>query len=71
MDQWALTRPTEPAYPSVTCRHAYQQDGNWYQIRNMRCDAGRAACDHLFIDFQQLDQRMIEEIRNRVGSGAR
>lgn len=65
--QWVLTKPAEPAYPAVTCRHAYQdKDGSWQQTRNMRCDASRAACDKLFIEFQNLDEQMRQEIARRV-----
>lgn len=64
-DQWALTRPSEPAHPTVTCRHFYVENGATYQTRDMRCDAGRAACDRLFLEFQELDRRMRDYIGGR------
>src|SRR5688572_27264612 len=64
--QWALTRQTEPAHPAVTCRHVYREDdGSWYQRRGMRCDAGREACDRLFTEFRELDERVRQEMMGR------
>lgn len=57
MDQLVVTRPTEPAHPAATCRHTYRDAaGNWLQTRDMRCDAGRDACDTLFLEFQALER---------------
>lgn len=54
--QWVITKPSEAAHPAITCRHVYKgSDGAWMQNRNMRCDAGRAACDRLFTEFRELD----------------
>ncbi len=59
MDQLVVTLPSEPAHPAATCRHVYQDEaGNWMQDRTMRCDAGREACDRLFIEFRELDERL-------------
>ena len=63
MKQWVITRPSEPAHPAVTCRHAFEgPDGSWYQTRSMRCDASREACDRLFIEFQELDERLRQSL---------
>lgn len=63
LDLLVVTRPTEPAHPTATCRHVYRDAaGNWLQERNMRCDAGRDACDRLFLEFQALDARMRQAI---------
>jgi hypothetical protein len=66
-DQWVLTRPSEPAYPAVTCRHFYVENGSTFHTRNMRCDADRAACDRLFIEFRELDLQMMDYIRRMSG----
>jgi len=59
LTQWTFTQPSEPAYPAVSCRHTFQgADGGWRQTRDLRCDASRAACDRLFIEFRDLDERM-------------
>lgn len=65
--QWVFTKPNEPAYPAVTCRHVYQEkDGSWYQTRNMRCDSVREACDRLFTEFQALDERARQELARKA-----
>ena len=67
-DQIVLTRPTEPAHPAATCRHALRDaEGNFMMERQMRCDASREACDRLFLEFQALDERMRQEIATRSG----
>jgi hypothetical protein len=65
-DMWALTLPSEAAYPAVTCRHFYNENGSAHQMRDMRCDGRRAACDRLFIEFRDLDQQMIDYIRSHA-----
>ena len=63
LKQLVFTRPSEPAHPAATCRHAFQvADGSWHQERSMRCDASREACDRLFVEFQELDQRMADSL---------
>jgi len=63
-EQWVLTKPGDRAHPAVTCRHVFQnKHGSWLHSREMRCGASRAACDSLFIEFRELDESMIREIR--------
>ena len=54
-DQLVFTTESEPAYPAATCRHLYEEGGQLRMSRQMRCDAGRAECDALFLEFQELD----------------
>jgi len=64
MVQWAFTLPGEAAYPAVTCRHVYKTAGGaWRMERDMRCDASRAACDALFIQFRDLDEQARQELQ--------
>jgi len=63
--QLVITRPSEPAYPAVSCRHVYEQDGALQMDRSMRCDAGRAACDALFLEFQALDEKMKQAVQSK------
>lgn len=66
LDQWVVTRATEPAHPAVTCRDISQDAaGNWVQSREMRCDSTREACDRLFLEFQELDERLARELGGR------
>lgn len=62
--QWVATRPGETAYPAVTCRRVYEENGAFMMKREMRCDASREACDALFLEFQALDDRMSAELGN-------
>ena len=61
--QFALTLPTEAAYPAVTCRYVFEQNGEMLQKRSMRCDASRDACDRLFLEFQELDERLRQQFQ--------
>ena len=61
--QFALTLPSEAAYPAVTCRYVYEQNGRMLQERKMRCNASRDACDRLFLEFQELDERLRQQFQ--------
>jgi hypothetical protein len=61
--QLVATTPSEAAYPAVTCRHTYERDGSVRMNRSMRCDAGRAECDALFLEFQALDAELTRSLR--------
>lgn len=63
--QLVVTQPSEPAYPAVTCRRLYVENGATYMNRQMRCDADRQACDALFLEFQALDAALTREIKGR------
>jgi hypothetical protein len=62
--QWVFTKPSEPAYPAISCREFYtDMSGGTSQRRSLRCDASRQACDRLFQEFSDLDNRMIRTLR--------
>ena len=56
--QLIFTRPSEAAYPAATCRHTFEKDGSVRMNRSMSCEAGRAECDGLFLEFQALDAQL-------------
>jgi hypothetical protein len=61
--QFVATLPGEPAHPAISCRQLSQdEEGNLHLTREMRCDASRAACDALFREFQELDERVRAEL---------
>ena len=62
--QWVATRSGEAAFPAVTCRRVYNENGGVKMDRHLRCDASREACDALFLEFQALDNALKTEIRN-------
>lgn len=61
--QLVATLPSEPAHPAVSCREIYEEGGTLRLRRSMRCDADRADCDALFLEFQTLDAEMTRAIR--------
>jgi hypothetical protein len=62
--QWVFTKSSEPAYPAVSCREFYRDEsGGTSQRRNLRCDASRGACDNLFQELSDRDERMIRAVR--------
>ena len=63
LTQWVFTRPSEPAFPAVSCRHVYRKkEGGFSLARDLRCDASREACDRLFIELRDLDNLAREAI---------
>ncbi|NBW08873.1 MAG: hypothetical protein EBR82_12695 [Caulobacteraceae bacterium] len=65
MDQLIFTTAGEAAYPAATCRHMYEDNGALRMNRKMRCEAGRAECDAMFLEFQALDAQMTRSIQGR------
>ena len=65
LQQITFTNSSEAAYPAVTCRHLYEEDGRLRMARSMRCDAGREECDALFIEFRELDAQMTRSLQGR------
>ncbi|MEQ1495897.1 MAG: hypothetical protein ABL912_09085 [Novosphingobium sp.] len=62
--QWVFTRPNDPAHPAITCRQIRRdEDGQVWMKRDMRCDADRATCDKLFLEFQNLDGQLKAAMR--------
>jgi hypothetical protein len=53
--QLLITKPSEAAYPAVSCRHLYAAGGSLRVNRQLRCEAGRAECDALFQELRGLD----------------
>ena len=61
--QLVVTRPSELAHPAASCRHTFEQDGQVMMKRSLRCDAGRAECDALFLEFQALDDALTSALK--------
>ena len=62
---WSFSPPDQPAYPAVAKRVFYQEEGAWFIKMDVRCEAGKAACDQLQQDFEALNQSM----REAMGAG--
>lgn len=63
--QWTFTTRRDAAYPAVTCVSLSTSGQGTDMQRQMRCDAGRAACDALFLEFEASDKKLREQIRGR------
>lgn len=62
---WTFTVPGHPAHPSAVCRRPVQ-DGDQMRLEmNVRCDAVEAECQKLVKAFQELNQRMLQELRKQ------
>jgi hypothetical protein len=61
---WSFAPADHPAYPSVGWRTVVEQDGRFFVGTAILCQTSQAACDKLRDDYQLLDQRMMEAMRN-------
>ena len=61
---WAFAKRSNFAYPVATCMRVYVEDGQTYTEREMRCDDSREDCDRAFIEFQELDNRVLGGVRD-------
>jgi hypothetical protein len=64
---WTFTVPGHPAHPSVVCRRPVEDGGEMRLEMQARCDAAEAECQKLVAGFQELNQRMLRELRRRQG----
>ena len=63
MTLWSFAPENDPAYPAVAQRIVYKQDGAWFMRRNVHCEASKSACDKFVRDFEDLDERLKQEIK--------
>jgi hypothetical protein len=63
MTLWSFAPEGDPAYPAVAQRILYKQDGAWFMRRNVHCEASKSACDKFVRDFEDLDERLKQEIK--------
>lgn len=63
--QWTVTTKADVAYPAVTCVHLFTSENGTDMRRQMRCDASRAACDALFIEFTAHDEKIRKQLNGR------
>lgn len=65
LTQWVFTKPSEKAYPAVTCRRFDKdQQGNWIANRELRCETDSPVCDRLADEFQKLDEQLRRSLAN-------
>lgn len=62
---WTFTVAGHPAHPTALCRRLVP-DGNEMRLQmNVQCNASEAECRKLVDAFQDLNQRMIREIKKQ------
>jgi len=62
---WTFTVPGHPAHPSVVCRRPVQDGADMRLQMNVQCNAAEAECQRLVKAFQELNQRMLQELRKQ------
>ncbi|MFT3807258.1 DUF4019 domain-containing protein [Arenimonas sp.] len=62
---WTFTPAGHPAYPAVVKRFWFEKNGSMMMGMTALCQAAKEPCDALMRDFQELNQKMAEEIKNK------
>lgn len=53
---WSFSPPSYPAYPAAVKREIKEGKGGIYVAMDIHCEASKAACDQLVVDFQKLNE---------------
>lgn len=62
---WTFTVAGHPAHPSAVCRRPVK-DGNELRLEmNVQCNSTEAECQRLVKAFQELNQRMLQQLRKQ------
>lgn len=64
---WSFTPPGHYAHPAAVRRAIKQANGRVYVEMTALCEADKASCDRLVREFQQLNQKMREDIQRSIG----
>ena len=62
---WTFTVPGHPAHPSVVCRHIVKDGTEMRLETQVQCNASEAECERLVKAFQELNHRMLQEMKNQ------
>ena len=65
---WTFTRPNHPAHPAVVCRQVVQQGEDIGVETRVLCGGRKTACDRMVADFQDLNERMKQDIQRNHSS---
>ncbi len=63
---WSFTPPNHPAHPAVVKRATVERDGQVFINMRALCQAEKAACDKLIVEFQELNEKIIADIKLRT-----
>ncbi len=70
--QWSFTPEGHYAHPSVVKRIIKQDSRGVYIEMSALCESTKPNCDKLLVEFEQLNERIRESVRGRIGkSGSR
>ena len=62
---WTFTVAGHPAHPSVVCRRPVQDSGKLRLQMDVRCNAAESECEKLVHAFQELNQRMLQDMQKQ------
>lgn len=62
---WTFTVPGHPAHPSVVCRHIIKDGADMRLETQVQCNASEAECERLVKAFQELNHRMLREMKKQ------
>lgn len=62
---WTFTVAGHPAHPSAVCRRPVQDGGQLRIEMNVACAAAEGECEKLVKAFQELNQRMLQDIQKQ------
>lgn len=60
---WSFTPEGHPAHPAVVKRTSFKKDGAVYLEMKVLCGATKESCDTLVREFQELNERIKEDMR--------
>ncbi len=60
---WTFAPIDHPAYPAVAKRQVVLKDGNMFLDMRVLCESTTEACDKLALQYQQLYNKTMEDIR--------
>ncbi|MGH8502515.1 MAG: molecular chaperone DnaJ [Gammaproteobacteria bacterium] len=61
---WSFTPDAHPAHPSAVKRRVFEKNGEVYIDMQVLCEANAASCDRLIDQFDELNDRMREQLRS-------
>jgi hypothetical protein len=69
--QWSFTPEGHYAHPSVVKRIIKQDGRGVYIEMSALCEGTKSNCDKLLAEFEQLNERIRESVRARLGSSGK
>jgi hypothetical protein len=65
---WSFTPPSHYAYPAVVRRTLERKGSDLYMQMAALCQADKASCDKLIREFNELNERMKQSVRQQIQS---